>query len=133
MKPKSGLYENGPAHNVFKVVNVAGGQGIELKEIYVPMDCEGRHDLGFEFSESRPIPIKNGKFNFKKSGDAASTSPQNGEEHLHYKFRISGTFKSPTKLVGEESAGTLLTYGLPGEATNTLMCDGDLAFRLTRK
>ncbi len=112
--PKAGLFEGsaeaagapGQSNAAFKVTKTAGGQvGVEvtitplavtcqLNGAPVPATTESVSSKSFKQNgKSAPLPVKNGKFSYKGAiYNSLSTSPGKAE--------ISGTFKSPTEVVG---------------------------------
>jgi hypothetical protein len=133
--PKLGSYESAnteSTNTVIKVVRIGDRWGAEFNASgeTTCTDSSGRaSQLTYYWSEEKPTPIKNGRFTFK-STKHETVSGGLGTGTLT--FQISGTFKSPTKVVGRQSLHGSYDYpSIP--SVGELTCVANVGFTAKHK
>lgn len=119
--PKDGTVE---VHETeVKVVKVGKGQGAQVSvSPFQPTSCSGDPvPGGFSVLEKSPIPIKNGKFKLDRT-----THPRiaGGSGTSTMRTVVSGTFKSPTKVVVKVSVNFSYSVQYPGQPEVKGTCTG---------
>ncbi len=133
--PKLGLFygqEVGPEQNgevevhetEINVVKVGKRQDAEVSvSPFAATSCTGDQGppVGFSVLEKSPIPIKNGKFKFDRTTHPPIAT---GAGTGTLRTVLSGTFKSPTKVVVEVSANLSYSVQSPGQPEIKSTCTG---------
>lgn len=112
-----------------KVVKIGNGRGAQLKRgaqvrmsAFLPSSCIGdQMPGGFSVLEKTPIPIANGKFKVDRT-----THPRiaGGAGTSTMRTVLSGTFKSPTKVVVEANVTFSYSVQYPGQPEIKGTCKG---------
>lgn len=132
--PKLGLYygqvvappENGTVEvheTEVKVVKVGKGQGAQVSvSPFEPTSCSGDPmPGGFSVLEKSPIRIKNGKFRLDRT---THPSIAGGAGTATMRTVVSGTFKSPTKVVVKVFVNFSYSVQYPGQPEVKGTCTG---------
>ena len=133
--PKLGLFYGrvvGPQQNgevevhetEVKVVKVVKRQGAQVSvSPFAATSCTGDQGppVGFSVLEKSPIPIKNGKFKLDHTTHPRIAA---GAGTGTMRTVLSGTFKSPTKVVVEVSANLSYSVQYPGQPEIKGTCTG---------
>jgi hypothetical protein len=126
--PKSGTYEDTTKNDTYKIVKMGRDRyGVKLILVWVTeFSCSGAEGgKSFYLGEPKPIPIKNGKFDFEKTDQQTGGG---GAVTATNEFHISGTVKSPTKIVGRKSVHSNIEAHFPNAEPIKEVCTGDEAF-----